>query len=257
MGRLGLGAVQHGLSALLDSHCHLDFPVFDPDRDAVLERARSVGVDRILVPGTHPDTWDRTLALAGPHVCVALGVHPWFPGPLDGLADALSQPGVVAVGECGLDRGHGGPLDDQVALLRPQLELAADLDLPVVLHCVGAHGRLIELLERFGRVRGVLHSASCSPELVARYARVGLCFGFGAAIGWDRAQAPKRALQAAPAGRVLLESDGPDQPHARGQRSEPADVARTLKLAAAVRGCTPDALRAELDETASALFTAR
>lgn len=242
---------------MLDSHCHLDFPAYDADRDQVLARAAAAGVDRVLVPGTHPETWDRTLALAGDAVSVALGVHPWFPGPLHGLADALAQPGVVAVGECGLDRGRGGPLDDQVARLVPQLELAADLGLPVILHCVGAHGRLVQVLERFGTVRGVLHSASCSPELVARYARIGLCFGFGAAIGWAGAKAPKRALQAAPAGRVLLESDGPDQPHQRGQRSEPADLARTLTLAAALRGCSPATLRDELADTAQRLFTGR
>lgn len=230
---------------LLDSHCHLDFADYDADRVAVLFRARSAGVSGVLVPGTHPDTWSRTAEMrALPGVQVALGLHPCFIDSelLDEralwprLRDAVTACGAVAIGECGLDKPAGN-LPLQLRLLRPQLLLARALDLPVLLHCVKAHGALLALLQEVGPLQGVMHSYSGSPEMVPAYAKLGLCFSFGGVLTWEQAKKPKLALQKVPPGRLLLESDGPDQPisrrrgHPEQQRSEPADVAEIAALA--------------------------
>jgi TatD DNase family protein len=230
---------------LFDSHCHLDFVDYDVDRMAVVRRAQAAGVSGILIPGTHPDTWARTAKMkALPGVQVALGVHPCFiDAQLDEstlgprLREAALETGAVAIGECGLDK-PAGKLPLQIRLLREQLAVARDLDLPVLLHCVKAHGALLSLLQELGPLQGVMHSYSGSPEMVPAYAKLGLCFSFGGALSWEGAKKPKLALQQVPHGRLLVESDGPDQPlsRRRGQtaahlRSEPADVAEIAALA--------------------------
>lgn len=238
-------------SALLDSHCHLDFVDYDVDRVAVLHRAHSAGVGGVLVPGTHPDTWARTAKMGElPGVRVALGLHPCFLGGMHKadaaslgprLREAAQACGAVAIGECGLDKSVG-KLPLQVHLLRTQLQVARELDLPVLLHCVKAHGALLSLLQEVGPLQGVMHSYSGSPELVPAYAKVGLCFSFGGVLTWEQAKKPKLALQRVPPGRLLVESDGPDQPvsRRRGQaapehrRSEPADVTEIAAVARAL-----------------------
>ncbi len=230
----------------LDSHCHLDFADYDRDRAAVVQRAQAAGVSGILVPSTHPKTWARTLQMAQfPGVSVALGLHPCFIGSFTDteaaalgprLREAAKRNAVVAIGECGLDKS-AGELPLQVHLLRIQLQVARELDLPVLLHCVKAHGALLALLQEVGPLQGVMHSYSGSPEMVKSYAKLGLCFSFGGVLTWEGAKKPRLALEQVPPGRLLVESDGPDQPisrrrgHPEQQRSEPADVAEIAALA--------------------------
>ncbi|MED5369444.1 MAG: TatD family hydrolase [Myxococcota bacterium] len=238
------------MPGLLDSHCHLDFPAYDGQRDALLTRAREAGVQGVVVPATHPDTWARTCSMAAlPGVRVALGLHPVFiprgglePGDLAGaLQSQLVESGAVAVGECGLHKGPI-PFSLQEQLLRVQLQVARALDLPVILHCVGAHGRLLALLQDFGPLRGVLHSYSGSAEMVPAYAALGLHFSFGWPVTWEEARRVRSALSATPPGRLMVESDGPDLPHRRGHPSadppQPADVAAIAAHMAAL-GHTP------------------
>lgn len=223
---------------MIDTHCHLDFPAYDGDRAAVLARAHQAGVARVVVPGTSPRTWDRTRAVCERHgMCaLALGLHPWFLGELseeeeDAALRALPEvlAGAVALGECGLDgavaRRGGASMERQERTLRAQLRIARDLELPVLLHCVKAHGRLLALLQETP-VRGLLHGYSGSAEMVPRYLDLGLDFAFGGPITWPEAKRPVAALLAVPLERLHLESDGPDQAPApfRGQRSEPAHL---------------------------------
>lgn len=212
---------------LIDSHCHLDFPVFDQDRDSVVARARSAGVTGILIPGVSPDTWDRLLGVRdryGDLIRVSLGIHPHalttltdaqVSAGLSALEARLLAAGAVAVGECGLDGSlikRGVSWERQEAALIPQLDLAKRLGLPVLLHCVKAHGRLLALLEARGPTVGVLHAYSGSVELVNRYAALGLYFGFGGALTWHNARRPLLAAAAVPLNRLLVETDAPDMP---------------------------------------------
>ena len=239
---------------LFDSHCHLDFAEYDADRVAVVRRAQGAGVRGILVPGTHPDTWTRTAEMQTlPGIQVALGLHPCFIDPrIDDFAflgpklrEQAVACGAVAIGECGLDKS-AGRLSLQIRLLREQLQVARDLDLPVLLHCVKAHGALLSLLQEMGPIQGVMHSYSGSPELVPVYAKLGLCFSFGGVLSWAGAKKSKLALQRVPTGHLLVESDGPDQPLSRrqgqtapgDQRSEPADV-RDIAAIARALGAEP------------------
>ncbi len=236
---------------MLDSHCHLDHPAFDRDRDEVVARALGAGVAGFLVPGTAPETWDRTLSVRDRYrgVRVALGIHPLsLPGlcpealarGLDALGPRLVEVGAAALGECGLDgvlaKRGGVPMALQLEVLSAQLDIAEALELPLVLHCRRAYGPLLALLSSRGPLRGVIHGYSGSAELLPRFAALGLHFGFGSLVTRPEARRAAAAARAAPADRILLETDAPDQPPRGMQRSEPSLLPRIARRLGALRG---------------------
>ena len=211
---------------MIDTHCHLDGPAFDGDRDEVLLRARAVGVTDVVVPGVEPEGWERLLGLCAerPGLHAALGIHPQalvgLPAGDDDrhLADLealLARGGAVAVGECGLDGpsvAEGVPLDRQRAVLRGHLAIARRLGLPVLLHSLRVQGAMLEELERDGLPSGgVLHSFSGSAEQVPPFAALGLHFSFAGPVTFDGARKPVAAARAVPPDRLLVETDAPDQ----------------------------------------------
>jgi TatD DNase family protein len=146
-------------------------------------------------------------------------------------------------------KSGGAPLALQEEVLAVQLRVARELALPVILHCVGAHARLLALIARDGPLRagGVMHSYSGSRELIRDYVRLNLCFSFAGIVTRANARRPREALKAVPDELLLLESDGPDQA-AEGvlpPRSEPAHVALVLAAAAEIRS-QPRNLLAEI-----------
>ena len=218
---------------MIDSHCHLDFPDYDHDRDEVVARARAAGLSDVLIPGTSSATWDRTRACAEKYgFSYAIGVHPWF------VEDVGELPlrGASAVGEIGLDRGRPD-MARQREVLVAQLAQAKDHGLPVILHCVRAHAVLLEELRPFAPLGGILHSWSGSAEMVPAFAAMGLSFGFGGVVTWPNAKRWRRSVLAVPEGRLCFESDGPDQAieARRGGRSEPADVIVVREVIEALR----------------------
>jgi TatD DNase family protein len=255
---------------VIDTHCHLDAPAFDPDRGAVLARARAAGVTDLVVPAVGPDGWASLLALAAatPGVHAGLGIHPQLLPELDPRGDdarladldrALSRGGAVAVGECGLDgpsAAAGAPLDRQVAVLAGQLALARKHRLPVLLHALRAHQPLLALLERDGLpAGGVLHSFSGSAEQVAPFARLGLHFAFAGPITFETARKPVLAARAVPPDRLLLETDAPDQaPRPHRGRCEPAHLAEVAAAVAAALGRTAAEVDALTTANARRLF---
>jgi len=217
----------------------------------VVGRALDAGVQRIVVPGFAPALWDRVIAVRDryPIARAALGLHPWalrsmpravVHAGLDALGDRILAAGAIAVGECGLDKPAaevGAPLEWQEQVLRAQLAVAAALALPVILHCVKAHGRLLAILESLDApIPGVLHSYSGPAELVPRYAAAGMWFSFAPALARPRASRGPLAARAVPPDRLLAETDSPDQSFARGARGEPADLPRVIAALAAIRG---------------------
>ncbi len=194
----------------------------------------------MLVPGTHARSWESTRALCAEHsVDLALGAHPWFLDEAARAPTAEDLTGCVALGEIGLDRPHAkahGGWDRQLRLLRQQLELAVELDLPVVLHVVKAHGPMLEELRRLGRVRGLLHSFMGPTELLSPYSALGLKFSFGPAVMRAGVRRGLEALRACPRDLLLFESDAPD-----GGR--PAALPDLVAFASALRGEAVGAVR--------------
>lgn len=252
------------MNALYDSHCHLDAPEFDPDRPAVVARARAAGVHWQLVPAVTRDAWPRLREACAldPGLLPAYGLHPMFLDQhreehLDELSGWLARERPAAVGECGLDFFVEG-LDPgrQRHFFLGQLALARDFDLPVVLHARRAVDEVITHLRRTGGLRGVVHSWSGSEEQARQLFDLGFHLGIGGPVTFERAQRLRRTVASMPIEFMLLETDAPDQPGAghRGQRNEPAYLPEVLAVVAALRGETPEAVADATTANARRLF---
>jgi len=217
---------------LIDSHCHLDAPAFDLDRDAVMARAQAAGVAALIVPAVTAAGWDRQRLVCdrAAGVFPAYGLHPMVvaehrPEHLIQLRDWIERERPVAIGECGLDYFVPGlDAETQQYYFDAQLKLAREFDLPVIVHARRAVDAVIASIRRIGGLRGVVHSFAGSPEQAQRLWQSGFLIGLGGAVTWPRAQRLRRVAASMPLEALLLETDAPDQPdHAiPGQRNEPA-----------------------------------
>lgn len=242
---------------MIDSHCHLDVAAFDRDRSEVLARARDVGVTGILVPAIRPRAWAALVAMcaADPLLRCAIGIHPQIVPELEpdelshDLAERIAReaeaPGVVAIGECGLD-GATGDRERQEAILRAHVRAAIAVGKPLVVHVLRAHDAAPRILreERAERVGGVMHSYSGGTELVPIYRDLGMAFSFAGPITYENARRPVEAVRAIPDEQLLAETDAPDQAPAahRGSRSEPAYVRDVIAGLARVKGTSLEAM---------------
>ncbi len=229
---------------MIDTHCHLDLPVFDTDRAAVLERSRRAGVDRWLVPGIVLAAFPRLTALSAPGVHIALGLHPLFTddhgeGAVEQLWDWLRRFKPVAVGEIGLDYlAPAASHERQRRLFEEQLDLAERLCLPVVLHVRKAHDPVLLLLQRrrFSQ-GGIVHAYGGSLQQAHRYLDLGFRLGFGGVVTHERARRIRRVAAALPDSAPVLETDAPDLPFAgfEGQRNEPCRLPLAVRTLARLR----------------------
>jgi len=246
---------------MTDTHAHLD-ACADPPAELVA-RARAAGVDRIVAVGSGLDSCRATLAIAYQEqgVWAALGIHPHQAGDadagrLDELRELFADERAVAVGETGLDfyRDYA-PRDRQRELFTRQLELAAELGKPVVVHTRAADEETAAALERFdGTV--VLHCFS-SPELLPIALERGYYVSFAGNVTYPKAEELREAARRVPADRLLVETDSPylsPQPR-RGRPNEPANVVHTVAALAEARGDDPAELAARLDANAAAAFS--
>jgi TatD DNase family protein len=243
-----------------DTHAHLD--ACEEPADVLVARAREAGVGRIVSVGSGLASCRETLAIAERHddVFAALGIHPHQAADddaerLDELRELLAHDRAVAVGEAGLDfyRDYA-PHDRQRDLFERQLELAAELGKPVVIHTRAASVETAAALEPFaGTV--VLHCFS-APELLPVALDRGYYVSFAGNVTYPKAEDLRQAARAVPSNRLLAETDSPylaPQPR-RGRPNEPANVVHTVATLAEVRGEDPGELTAQLDANATVAF---
>ena len=230
---------------LIDAHCHLDFPVFDIDRDAVLQRAKNKCISDIIIPGTEQQYWSRINALCSdnPHLHACYGLHPYWINSnkkydLTRLEQYLSDTNAVAVGECGLDfRKKQADRKIQLYFFEAQMRLAENCQLPVVIHSVNATETVIKMLKKFKGLKGMIHSYSGSFEQAEQLIEMNFLISIGANVTYDNAKKIKGVARKLPLTSLLLETDAPDQPDQKhaGKRNEPAYLANTLEVIAALR----------------------
>ena len=250
---------------LVDTHCHLDLEQFDADRAAVVERARAAGVQRILVPGIDLAACRRAVALAEqyPEVRAAVGIHPNSTADFSletvaELRDLAQHPKVDAVGEIGIDlHWRTVPLETQQRAFRAQLELAASLARPVIIHDREAHAEVMAVLSDQAPAAGVvLHSFSGNAALAQAALTAGYYLGVDGPLTYKKNGALRSIFAEAPNDRILIETDAPyltPQPR-RGTRNEPAYVRYVAEKLAEVRGMTLEALAATVSANAARLF---
>ncbi|MCS7040241.1 MAG: TatD family hydrolase, partial [Caldilineales bacterium] len=261
---------------LTDTHCHLTAAQFDADRDEVIARAQAAGVARMVTIGTNLADAEAVVALAARHPSVhaAVGIHPNEAAdlPLDWLerVRALAgRPRVVAIGEIGLDYyWQRAPETVQKSVLRQQLDLAAELGLPVIIHDREAHDDLRAELRDWALRRvpgtplagrpflGVLHSFSGDLSMAEEACAWGFVLGLAGPVTFQNARGLQALVRHLPPERVVVETDSPYlAPHPyRGRRNEPAYVALVAAKLAELWGMAPEQVAATTTDTACRLF---
>jgi TatD DNase family protein len=260
---------------LIDTHAHLGDEAFDPDREAVLDRALASGVELVVEIADSPKDWEKALSLcrARPsQVRCALGLHPYYADQWSrelhaGLIRGAAVPEVVAVGEIGLDYAKCPlPPGQQKTALLGMLAAAEEAGKPVVLHCRDAYADLLELLEDFlkdrspkkERFRGVVHCFSGDKEQALRCVGLGFALGVDGPVTYPKNNGLREALAAAGLGSLVLETDCPYLPpqSSRGKRNEPAAVAEIAAGLAAVFKTGVDEVARVTSANARELFRA-
>lgn len=251
------------LTGIFDSHAHYDDPAFDPDREEVLAAIRRSGVETVLTIGADLDSSRAALALAERHsfLWAAVGVHPHGAGELPGdwleqLESLAASPRVLAIGEIGYDYHYDLQWKEaQKAAFRAQLELAARLDLPVIIHDREAHGDTMDLLREY-RPRGVVHCFSGSAQMAREVVALGMFVGFTGVVTFKNARRALEAAAVVPLDRLLVETDCPymaPEPF-RGKRCDSSLLPCTIAKLAEIKGISPQALTDAAAENARRLF---
>lgn len=233
---------------LVDSHCHLDDPKFDHDREETIARAQAAGVEAMLAVGTGkgPPDLDAGIRLAEqyPFIYATVGVHPHDAAKaaddtFDRLRRLAEHPKVLAIGEIGLDYHYDfSPRDVQREVFARQLEIAAAADKPIVIHTREAWDDTLALLREGWRGSGIMHCFTGGEAEAAQALELGFHLSFGGVLTFPKADNVRAAARMTPPDRLLVETDCPylaPAPH-RGKRNEPAFVVETARRLAEVRG---------------------
>ncbi len=232
---------------LFDTHAHYDDEAFDADRDAVLAAFDGLVID----PGCTLDSSRAAIALAArhPHVYAAVGIHPencgdFIPEHIDVLRQLAQQPKVVAIGEIGLDYywPENPPHDFQQQVLRAQLSLAQELDLPVIFHDRDAHGDSLSIVKAYPALRGVFHCYSGSVEMAEELLALGWYLGFDGPVTYKNARKAVAVAEMAPLDRILIETDSPYMSPVplRGKRNDSRNVFHIAEKLAEIKGTTTE-----------------
>jgi TatD DNase family protein len=252
---------------LIDSHCHLDFPDFATELDAVVARARNAGIERMVTISTRVARYSEVLAIAErfPDVYCSVGTHPHYAHEeLDvTAADLIARTGnskVVALGEAGLDYHYdNSPRDAQERGFRTHIAAARETGLPLVIHSREADEDTARILEEEmgkGAFPAVLHCFTGGPDLARRAIALGHFVSFTGILTFKNSAALRAIAAELPADRILIETDAPylAPGRYRGKRNEPAFVIETANTLAEVRGVSFDTIARETTENFFRLF---
>jgi TatD DNase family protein len=255
------------MTVLIDSHCHLDFPDFAADVEAIVARAAAADIARMVSISTRVRAFDNLMAIAErfPNVFVSIGTHPHYAHEepdvtADDLVARSRHPKVVAIGEAGLDYHYDySPRDAQEAGFRRHIAAARTTGLPLVVHTREADADTARILEeeaRKGAFPAVLHCFTSGRELALRAIDLGLYVSFTGILTFKKTDDLRAIAAELPADRILVETDSPYLAPGkfRGKRNEPSYVTETAKTLAAIRGVTFDDIARQTTENFFRLF---
>lgn len=253
---------------LIDSHCHLDFPDFASELDAVVARATAQGIGRIVTISTRVKRHGELIAIVErfPEVYCSVGTHPHHAQeePDIGTGELVARAGhpkVVAIGEAGLDYHYRrSPRDLQEKSFRAHIAAARETKLPLVIHAREADADMARILAEEtgkGAFPAVLHCFTGGRDLALAAIDLGLSISFTGILTFKNSQNLRDIAKELPADRILVETDAPylaPGPY-RGKRNEPAFVVETAKVLAEVRGVSPDEIARQTTENFFRLFS--
>ncbi len=241
--------------SLIDTHCHLDFPEFKEQRDAVVQRARDAGVKRMITICTHATRFDGVKDVANTYddVYCSLGVHPHHSGEegelveTSWLIEQSKYEKVVGIGETGLDYYYNNsPVELQKESFRRHIQASLETDLPIIVHTRDADEDTYEILkaEGKGRLRGLLHCFSSGRKLAEQAVEMGLYLSLSGIVTFKKSQELRDIVKDIPLENILVETDAPflaPMPH-RGRTNEPAYVVHTAAVVAEIKGVSLEEL---------------
>jgi TatD DNase family protein len=253
---------------LIDSHVNLHAPQFDPDREAVIARARAAGVGAMVNIGDKVSGFDKVLAIAEgtADIFATVGTHPHEAKENPQLAaqvliDFAGHPKVIGIGETGLDFHYDlSPRDIQARVFRTHIAAARATGLPLIVHTREADQVMAEILESeyaAGPFSLLMHCYTSGPELAARAAALGAWFSVSGIATFKAAQGVRDVIAAMPADRILVETDCPYLAPVpmRGRRNEPAFLPPVLAKLAEIRDWSLAEAEARTEAAFFALFT--
>ena len=236
---------------LFDTHAHYDDERFDADRDALLASMPEKNVGLIVNPGCDLPSSRMAVDMAGKYdfVYAAVGIHPencadFVPEQIDALRQLAKNPRVVAIGEIGLDYywAENPPKELQQEVLRRQLQLAEELNLPVIIHDRDAHADTLAMVREFPGVRGVFHCFAGSVEMARELLQMGWMLSFNGVATFKNARKAPEVIAAVPLEKLMIETDAPyltPVPH-RGERNDSSYVRFVAEKIAEIKGLTPE-----------------
>ena len=254
-----------GVTSLIDTHCHLDFDVFDDCRGDIIATCENRNFKAIIVPGVIQSDWLHLLGICKQYKLLhaALGIHPYYVSShtvmqLESLVDYIAKHNPIAVGEIGLDYF----CDDvdrcrQVMFFSRQLEIAKEAGLPVLLHVRKAHDQVLQLIKKTKfDCGGIVHAFSGSEQQAVHYLERGFKLGVGGAATYDRAKKIHRILRDFPLPSFVLETDSPDlRPcFAKETNNTPLNLFGIANCIADIKGVSVSTLCEVTTSTAQALF---
>jgi len=252
----------------IDSHCHLDFSVFNKDRDQLIKNAQTQGVEKIIVPAISRKNWHDVKALKEQYAVaeVAYGLHPMFMSQhkqehlpdLRVFLEACNEKNKpIAIGECGLDFyiKDANKLA-QLEIFVEQLKIACDFSLPVIIHARKSLDIILKHLRQYPELKGVIHSFSGSMQQAEICINQGFLLGFGGPVTYTRATKLRRLVVELPLEGLLLETDAPDQPDSKhwGQRNVPANLIDIATVFSELRGIEISEVARVTTQNATKLF---
>ncbi|RTE86843.1 MULTISPECIES: TatD family hydrolase [Gammaproteobacteria] len=250
---------------LIDSHCHLDFPEFDTDREAVVQAAENVGINHFVVPGVSKDTWPRLVSFHEQYMqsSIGFGLHPYFisqhvPADIMALEHFLDLYPLAFVGEIGLD-SRIESYEIQLKLFHQQLEIAEGLKRCVVLHHQKTQNDLLVAVKNILGSRsdsGLLHAFSGSYEQAMSWYEMGFKLGVGGVITYARAKKTRDAISRVPLESLILETDSPDMPieGKQGQRNEPKNITHIFRALCELRSESAAEIQTQILKNTQNLF---
>jgi TatD DNase family protein len=252
---------------LIDTHCHLDFPDFAPERDAVVARARAAGLGRLITISTKVEKFATIAALAEAYdeVYCTVGTHPHEAhvepeASLETLVGLAAHSKCVGIGEAGLDYHYDrAPRDVAARVFRTHIAAARETGLPLVIHARDADADIAAILEDEmgkGAFKALLHCFTSSRELAERALALGLSISFSGVLTFKKSDELRAIARDVPLDRLLVETDAPFLAPVpfRGKRNEPAFVRETAKTLAEVKGLSEPELAALTADNALRLF---
>ncbi|MDD4899964.1 MAG: TatD family hydrolase [Candidatus Omnitrophica bacterium] len=248
----------------IDTHCHLDFPEFDQDREAVIKGSKAQGIDFLVNVGASLKSSGDSLELAKkyPFVYASIGIHPHeadrFNAEDEKKLRAFAQSEkVVAIGEIGLDyyRNFSRP-ENQKPLFLALLKLAKDLNLPLVIHTRQAENDTLEILKKMQPISAVVHCFSGDTQFLKACLDLGFFISFTCNITYKKAEGLRQAVAQAPLERIFLETDAPylAPEGLRGKRNEPINVKYVAAEIARVKGVSAEEVARATSENAKNFF---